>query len=202
MRRQQACKLAKGKHIIIHHSKRVQQHLNKMKPNDALARFIYNSHSITKNIYTIHISTCIIFMELPLPSNTKWIQNYLPVKIFFPSNLVQEEGTHTSVSQWRKRRRRKLHSSSYKPLSSHLPNHTCFLCSSFCNLSLCVSLSWWWELCVWEKHMVPKPNLQKLSFKIVCIWRLTKRVSGWWWWWCENVLYLSFSMLGLGAFQM
>jgi hypothetical protein len=147
MRRQQACKFAKGKHIIIHYSKRDQQQLNKMKPNETkwCARFIYNSNSITKNIYGIHISTWIIFMELSLPSNTKWIQNYLPVKIFFPSNLVQEEGTHTGVSQWRKRRRRKLHSSSYKPLSSHLPNHTCFLCSSFCNdlqndLSLCVSL--------------------------------------------------------------
>lgn len=106
MRRQWACKFAKGKHITIHYSKRVQQHLNKMKPNDALDSFT-TAIQLQESIYTIHISTCIIFMELPLPSNTKWIQNYLPVKIFFASNLVQEEGTHIRVSQWRKRRRRK-----------------------------------------------------------------------------------------------
>jgi len=62
-----------------------------MKPNDALDSFT-TAIQLQESIYTIHISMCIIFMEFPLPSNTKWIQNYLAVKIFFPSNVVQEEG--------------------------------------------------------------------------------------------------------------
>ncbi len=182
MRRQWACKFAKGKHIVIHYSKKGST-TPEQNETKWCARFIYNSDSITKNIYTIHISMRIIFMELPLPSNAKWIQNYLPVKIFFPSNLVQEEGTNTSVSQWRKRRRRKLHSSSYKPLSSHLRNHTCFLCSSFCNdlqndLSLCVSLcaivyvyvclsldgqSFVCEINIWFLNLIYKNWASKLS---------------------------------------